>query len=127
MQTNKITRASWVAITVAIVVGMGSFSSHASDPDQSFVGRWTADGATEKVVAVQASGKQLKLTFSGNMGVRDGQSFMLDRVDDTTFSATDAQGVTTRLVATSPSHVTLSMSGGNATNAVYIHTGLSRQ
>jgi hypothetical protein len=127
MQTNKTTRASWVAITVAIVVGMGSFSSHASDPYPSFVGRWTADGATEKVIAVEASGEQLKLTLTGKMGIRDGQTFILDRVDDSTFSATDADGVTTNLVATSPGHATFSMKGGNAKNAVYIHTGLSRQ
>lgn len=127
MQTNKITRASWVATTVAIVVGMGSFSSHASDPYPSFVGRWTADGAAEKVIAVEASGKQLKLTLTGNIGVRKGQIFILDRVDDSTFGATDADGVTTSLVATSPGHATLSMKGGNAKNAVYIHTGLSRQ
>lgn len=127
MQTNKTTRASWVAITVAIMVGMGSFSSHASDPYPSFVGRWTADGATEKVIAVEASGEQLKLTLTGKMGIRDGQTFILDRVDDSTFSATDADGVTTNLVATSPGHATFSMKGGNAKNAVYIHTGLSRQ
>jgi hypothetical protein len=127
MQTNKVTRASWVAITVAIVVGMGTFSSHASDPYPSFVGRWTADGATDKVVAVETSGKQLKLTLTGNMGVRDGQAFVLDRVDDSTFSATDADGVTTNLVATSPGHAMFSMKGGSAKNAVYIHTGLSRQ
>jgi len=127
MQTNKTTRASWVAITVAIVVGMGTFSSHASDPSQSFVGRWTADGATDKVIAVETTGKQLKLTLTGNMGVRDGQTVILDRVDDSTFSATDANGITARLVATSPGHATFSMKGGNAKNAVYIHTGLSRQ
>lgn len=127
MQTNKTTRASWVAITAAIVVGMGSFSSHASGPAPSFVGRWTADGAAEKVIAVEASGEQLKLTLTGNMGGRNGQTFILDRVNDSTFGATDADGVTTRLVATSPGHAMLSMKGGNATNAIYIHTGLSRQ
>lgn len=127
MQTNKVTRASWVAIIVAIVVSMGSFSSRAEDPSQAFVGHWTADGAPGKAVNVEAVGKQLKLALAGNMGGRDGQPLVLDRIDGTTYGATDADGVTTRLVTTTPDHATFSMIGGNAKNAVYIHTGLSRQ